>query len=205
MKEIYAKIQKCRDAIKATKVEKLGWNDYSKYKYFLPEQVHDLVNEVTKPEKLFCKYDLDKNEFGIFATLTIIDLETGNEIIFKMITDIPEIKATNIAQQLGGAVTYSNRYLLMTVFDIQDNSLDFDTPQKTTKPQTEPTDFNQDYEPKEDNKQWLNKWNIDKTEEKAAYWEIVKGAKEKNLKVSDLRKHYKINKEVAKELENDLF
>jgi hypothetical protein len=63
--------------------------------------------------------------------------------------------------------------------------------------------------PKTDNKKesndnpWLNKYNKDKTE-RTDYWKIVNAAKEKGLKVADLRKHYKISKELAAELETDL-
>jgi hypothetical protein len=50
-----------------------------------------------------------------------------------MASDIPSIKATNIAQQLGGAMTYTKRYLLMNTFNITDNNLDHDTTQNTQK------------------------------------------------------------------------
>ena len=53
-----------------------------------------------------------------------------------MASAIPEIKATNIAQQLGGCVTYTERYLKMSLFGITDNQLDFDTTENTKK-QTE--------------------------------------------------------------------
>lgn len=201
MNEIYRKIQICRNAIKDTKIEKKGWNEYSKYKYFLPEQIHVLVHEETIKENLFCKFDLDKNEFGLFAKLTVIDLETDKEVVFKMITDIPVIKATNIAQQLGGTVTYSNRYLLMTVFDIQDNTSDFDTPQKKNNNQEkEPPTFNED---KKEPEQWLNKYDKDKNI-LTRYTELLNNAKENNKTVKDLRKHYKISKAVAEEIEFDL-
>ena len=55
------------------------------------------------------KFDLKRNELGVFGVLTIFDLETGENIDYIMATAIPEIKATNIAQQLGGGGTYTER------------------------------------------------------------------------------------------------
>jgi hypothetical protein len=52
-----------------------------------------------------------------------------------MASDIPSIKATNISQQLGGAMTYTKRYMLMNAFDIVDNNLDFDNTKNTEKTQ----------------------------------------------------------------------
>ena len=73
---------------------------------------------------------------------------------------------------------------------------------KPGKPTTPKNEYPPEYE--ETDNPWLNKWNQTKTKEKPYYWEVVKEAKEKNLTIKDLRKHYKINKDVAKELETDL-
>jgi hypothetical protein len=70
---------------------------------------------------------------------------------FSIATEIPEIKATNVAQQLGGAVTYSERYLLMIAYDIKDNNLDFDS-QKPKEEKREKTE--KKYE--EDERPWLS-------------------------------------------------
>jgi len=100
------------------------------------------------------------------------------------------LKATNIAQQLGGAMTYSKRYLLMNAYDISDNNLDFDSKNNAQN--------------NAQNKQWLNKWNKDHTQDLNKYWEVVNRAKNKNYSISDLLNHYKISKEVQKELQTDL-
>ena len=54
-----------------------------------------------------------------------------------MASAIPEIKATNVAQQLGGCSTYTERYMKQSMFGITDNQLDFDTTENTKK-QAEP-------------------------------------------------------------------
>lgn len=131
MKTLLKKLQSAKAQIKATKLKKAGYNDYSKYYYFLPEQIEQLVYDACNDNGLFTKFDLVRNEHGETGCLTIFDIESGETINYEMATAIPEIKATNVAQQLGGCVTYTERYLKMSAFGISENTLDFDTPQKT--------------------------------------------------------------------------
>jgi hypothetical protein len=86
---------------------------------------------------LYPKFDLVRNELGITGVLTVFDIESDDSLTFEMASAIPEIKATNISQQLGGAMTYTKRYLLMNAFDIVDNNLDFDTTENTEKNETQ--------------------------------------------------------------------
>jgi len=134
--EAIKKLQQARQEIRNTKLEKKGFNSFSKYKYFTPEQ----ISELTSNPKfgLFNKFDLVRTEHGLMARLSVIDIESGKSVDFQIATEIPEIKATNVAQQLGGCVTYSERYLLQIAYDIKDNSLDFDANQEPVKnePQT---------------------------------------------------------------------
>ena len=135
--EIYKKISDAIDIIKKSDLKKAGYNDYSKYAYYTPEQVNKLVYDACKEVKLFIKFDLFRNEFGMFGQLSVISLDNPNEYVnYNMSTDIPQITATNITQQLGGSMTYTKRYMLMNIFDIVDNTLDFDTPQKPQKKET---------------------------------------------------------------------
>lgn len=132
--EIYKKLQLARVYIKSTPVKKEGKNTYSGYEYFTPSQISKLVHDACIQTGLIHLYRLERNESGITARLTVLNVENPEEgINFEIPTSIPEIKATNSAQQLGGAVTYSERYLLMIAFDIVDNSLDFDTTENTKK------------------------------------------------------------------------
>jgi hypothetical protein len=131
---IYKKLQDARNHIKSMNLSKKGFNAYSKYNYYTPEQINYLVNEACNNVGLMTKFDLLRDVNGLHGILTIIDLnnkDTTPEITFKQATDIPQIKATNITQQIGGAVTYTQRYLLMTAFDIVDNNLDFDSQNNT--------------------------------------------------------------------------
>jgi hypothetical protein len=129
--KILSKINDARQIIKKSDLKKAGRNEFSKYDYYTPEQVNKLVNDACQQVQLFNKFDLLRTELGLVAELSIYDLDSNETTIpmvkFSIATEIPEIKATNVAQQLGGAVTYSERYLLMIAYDIKDNNLDFDS------------------------------------------------------------------------------
>src|SRR6056297_654125 len=200
--KLLSKIQEARVKIKQSDLKKSGWNDYSKYAYYTPEQVEKLVHDACYELNLFNKFDLIRSEEGLMAILTVYDLETQETIDFKIATEIPEIKATNAAQQLGGAVTYSERYLKMIAYEIKDNNLDFDS--KEPAKQSEKKQ-NNDLRPDGSEKKFLNKWDKGKTKELPEYWQVVNWAKDKGVTtVKELRKFYKISKEVATELETDL-
>src|SRR5690554_4666080 len=103
--EIYKKIAQAKKEIKNTKLEKKGENKFSGYKYFTPSQIERLVSDACDNNGLITTFDLKRNEFGETGYLSVICTETGESLVFEMATAIPEIKATNIAQQLGGCVT----------------------------------------------------------------------------------------------------
>lgn len=196
--EVYKKINQAIEKIKSSNLKKGGYNSYSEYSYYTPEQIDKLVREACKDLNLFIKFDLKRNELGIDGMLEIIDLDleiNAPSAFYTMASDIPSIKATNISQQLGGAMTYTKRYMLMNVFDIVDNNLDFDNTDNTQKSQSNNN--------KPSPETWLNKFNKDESIHKD-YWTILNAAKEKGLTLKDLREHYKISKAVATEVEKDL-
>ena len=137
MKELLNKLAAAKAEIKATKLKKEGENTYSKYSYFTPSQIEFLVAAACGNNNLLTTFDLCRNDLGVYGKLNLYDLESGEKLTTEMASAIPEIKATNIAQQLGGCVTYTERYLKMSLFGITDNQLDFDTTENTKK-QAEP-------------------------------------------------------------------
>lgn len=136
------KIQKAVELIKSQNLKKKGKNKFSNYDYYTPEQVSELVIGACHSVKLFPKFDLVRNELGITGKLSVFDIESDEEpVVFEMASAIPEIKATNISQQLGGAMTYTKRYLFMNAFDIADNNLDFDAQDNSKKEEPKPQKF----------------------------------------------------------------
>jgi hypothetical protein len=193
MKELLNALHLAKKQIKETKLEKKGHNTYSNYNYFLPEQIEQLVFDACEKQGLFTKFDLIRNEIGETGFLTIYHIESGQSTQFTLATAIPEIKATNIAQQLGGCLTYTERYLKQTAFGISENTLDFDA---QPKPQAATTQAKAN-EPEK----WLNDTN--KAGEVTPEWtNILKAIAEGKVKsVADVRKYYKVSKEIAAKLE----
>jgi hypothetical protein len=125
--KLIQKIAKAKNEIKESKLKKEGKNKFSNYDYFTPPQVELLVNQVCASNGMLTKFDLIRDTLGVFGRLTIFDTDSEESLSYDMASAIPEIKATNIAQQLGGCVTYTERYLKMSAFGITDANLDFDS------------------------------------------------------------------------------
>jgi len=143
--EIYKKIAKAKEEIKSSDLKKAGHNDYSNYDYFTPDQIELLVFGACSNNKLTTTFNLKRNEFGIYGVLAVIDIDSFEKVEYEMATDIPTITATNIAQQLGGCMTYTERYLKMSAFGISENALDPDSnPKPKTKNPTKKETTNND-------------------------------------------------------------
>lgn len=128
VKNVHQKLLEARGIIRKTNLKKEGKNEYSNYEYFTPEQVSQLVSDACQETGLLTQYSLYHNDGTYTALLIVIDVDNPEDkISFETITAIPNLKATIVTQQIGGAMTYSERYLKKTAFDIQDNGLDPDS------------------------------------------------------------------------------
>ena len=190
MKELLTSLHLAKKQIKETKLEKKGHNSYSDYYYFLPEQIEQLVFDACDKNGLYTKFDLVRGgigEEGERGILTVFHIDTMQNISFEMVTAIPEIKATNIAQQLGGCATYTERYLKQTAFGIAENTLDFDAPKKEAqKPQQATKEA-----PK---KPWLNEGTED-------YKKVVASITKGDVKdMAVVKQFYSVSKEVENKL-----
>ena len=122
MKELLNKLAAAKAEIKATKLKKEGENTYSKYSYFTPSQIEFLVATACGNNNLLTTFDLCRNDLGVYGKLNLYDLESGKMLSTEMASAIPEIKATNVAQQLGGCSTYTERYMKR----LKDNAKGYD-------------------------------------------------------------------------------
>lgn len=187
---VYKKIQEARNHIKSMKVDKAGYNSYGKYYYFTPEQISKLVHDAEKELDLFHRFDLLIDDFGYYGRVWIVDLKDNSEIEFIQRTAIPAITATNASQQIGGAVTFTQRYMLMTIYDIADNSLDFDgdsnSPAKPQKKQTTQAKKKVADKPKEKTKNEQDEYNLRLKQA------IIQAGNSTNIKdLTDCWKYYK--------------
>ena len=133
MKNVLSKLATARVFIKSHPVKKDGRNDFSKYDYFTPEIVSKLVNDACVEANIICVFNLKQDTIGYYGEVITTDLDSGEQLVTEMRTAKPEIKATNETQQMGGMNTYAKRYAFMSLFDIEDNSIDFDS-QENSKP-----------------------------------------------------------------------
>lgn len=133
MDKIYEKLNKARQDVRTGGYTKDGRNEYSKYDYFTPETVEKIVSEVCEKNKLLTICNLKADQFGLYQELTLIDLESKENLVFTLRTAMGEMKATNATQQMGGTDTYSERYLKMKVFQIKDNNTDPDSKDNTVQ------------------------------------------------------------------------
>ncbi len=138
--KVLKKIAEAKKIIRNTNIKKKGRNKFSNYDYFLPSQITELVQDACDKVGLVTLFNTQRDaNRDIYAYLIVSDTDSGESITFNQVTAIPEIKATNLAQQLGGMNTYSNRYLMTFAFDITEDGLDFDTTENTKSQAQAPT------------------------------------------------------------------
>ena len=198
--EIYKKLIAARKFIRENGEHKKGKNTYSNYDYYTPEQITEMTSNACDKFGLISLFDLKWGEFGITGHLEVVDIESGESKKFEMGSAIPEIKATNATQQVGGALTYTKRYMLMSAFDISDNSLDPDTTHNTkanSKAQQGKQVKVQEegLRPDGKEKQWLNRTDKEGNVLEA-FIKVMEWAKKGNLDINGLRNWYKVSKEV---------
>lgn len=129
MKEnnVKKKLLQARKFIATTKIKKEGRNDFSKYDYFTPSQITNLVTLACLDAEIVTIFNVVEENEKFKGVLEVYDIDSDKAISFTIPTAMPDIKATNITQKLGGMVTYTQRYLEMIAFGITDNNLDLDS------------------------------------------------------------------------------
>ena len=139
MNKVRKKLFEAKKLIANTPTKKEGTNTFSKYDYFTPSQVSKLVFDACTEVGLVTGFDLTKdNSGGYEGLLSLFDIDSEDVMSFQMATDMPEIKATNVTQKLGGMATYVLRYLEMNTFGIVDNNLDPDSQDNRSTPSSKP-------------------------------------------------------------------
>ena len=155
MKNVLKKLFLAKNMVSQMRTKKEWSNSFSKYEYFTPEQVNKIVQTVNDEQWLFTAFSLKRNEYGVYGVLTVYDIESWESMDFEMASEIPDIKATVWTQQLWGCVTYTERYLLMSIYWIKDNSLDLDSDEQAKARQVKKTEKKS--EPKWNPNWWFQK------------------------------------------------
>lgn len=192
MKNVLRKLAEAKKSIASQKMTKEWKNTFSNYSYFTPEQVNAIVEKACEEQKLFTKFDLIRNELWIEWKLTVYDIETEECMVFTSATDIPEIKATNVSQQFGWCMTFTERYLKQTAFWIADNSLDFDTTENSEKRAKE----EKKSESKQASTQPTARFNDPELEQLKANTDRVQSFETSDALIQQISTKYKISKEM---------
>lgn len=119
-----------RVALQKKGLEKSGYNDHKKYKYFELSDFLPEINEIQEEYNTLTLFSVDKEK----ATLRVVDCD---DITQELTFDIPiaelTIQGANTIQNIGGLTTYCRRYLYMIAFEIAEND-EFDPAQQQPEP-----------------------------------------------------------------------
>lgn len=145
---LYAKLNVVRVEL-SKDLEKSGKNSYSKYDYFQLKDFMPKAIELCNEQGLFTKFWMDKEKVELpskkvtqylngenqgeivteennfqyieYAYVLVVDVESGEQELFKKETREVTLQASQPIQNLGGKNTYMKRYMYMDVFEINEN------------------------------------------------------------------------------------
>lgn len=145
---LYAKLNVVRVELSKS-LEKSGTNSYSKYNYFQLKDFMPRALELCNEQGLFTKFWIDKEKIELpskkvtqylngenqgeivteennfqyieYAYVLVVDVESGEQELFKKETREVTLQASQPIQNLGGKSTYMKRYMYMDVFEINEN------------------------------------------------------------------------------------
>ena len=124
---VYAKLQAARIKLHSTELKKSGHNKFAGYSYF------ELADFVVPALQIFDSLKLcGVVSFGKeLATLTIVDLESGEKIEIASPMSTAALKGCHEVQNLGAVETYIRRYLWVAALEIvEHDALDASEPVK---------------------------------------------------------------------------
>jgi len=113
-KLVCKKLQAARIRLQKTKLSKSGYNKFAGYDYFELGDFLPAINEIFSELDLCSIVSFGKE----LATLTIIDTESGEEIVITSPMAEAQLKGCHPIQNLGAVETYSRRYLYVTALEI---------------------------------------------------------------------------------------
>lgn len=116
---IYEKLQNCRVELQKKELKKSGKNKFAGFSYFELKDFLPTINELFEQHKLFSNFSIKDNE----ATLTIINTEAEEKVIFTSPIAEANVKGCTPIQSLGAIHTYMKRYLYMNALEIVEPDL----------------------------------------------------------------------------------
>lgn len=109
------RLQKIRLKLQGMGLKKSGHNNFAGFDYFELQDILPAINEECLTSRLITIFNASKD----LAMLTIADaIDPSKAVVFSIPFAMPEIRGANSVQNLGGAVTYLRRYLMLIAFEI---------------------------------------------------------------------------------------
>ncbi len=127
---VYTKLSDARAKFHAMKLEKTGHNKFAGYKYF------ELSDFIVPALGVFKECGLlGVVSFGKeMASLTIVDLESGEKLVIESPMSTAALKGCHEVQNLGAVETYIRRYLWVAALEIvEHDAIDSSQPIKYEK------------------------------------------------------------------------
>lgn len=128
---VHKKLMQARLALQNIDMKKSGHNKFAGYSYF---ELGDFLPHI---QRVFNDNDLCGviSYAADIATLTIVDTESGGEIVITSPMSSAALKGCHDVQNLGAVQTYLRRYLWVTAMEIVEaDALDATTGHKDNKP-----------------------------------------------------------------------
>lgn len=113
-RSVCKKLQKARIKLQQEKLTKSGHNKFAGYDYFELGDFLPWINYIFDELGLCSIVSFGKE----LATLTIIDTDSGEEIVITSPMAEAQLKGCHPIQNLGAVETYSRRYLYVTALEI---------------------------------------------------------------------------------------
>lgn len=111
---VYKKLNDARTMVHSQPLKKSGRNSFANYDYF--ELSDFLIPALNAFEMLgLCAVVSFDNEY---ATMRIVDIETGEEIVITSPMGSASLKGCHEVQNIGAVETYQRRYLWTTALEI---------------------------------------------------------------------------------------
>lgn len=178
--KIYEKVLDFQNNLSA--IQKDATNPHFKNKY---SSLDNILSEV-KPILNALKLILIQPVYEGKVHTQIIDTESG-----QLLSSSVDIPAGLGSQQLGSCITYLRRYTLTSLL-----SLEFESDDDGNEAQAGHND-----QGLPDQREWLNKWaNKQQTATTDNYIKVVEALKSGNYTIDQVKKKYKLNKELESEL-----
>jgi len=110
------------------RVGKDGKNTFQNYDYFKPDDIAKALNPLLEKYNVIALFNMvfSKEKEMYEGKIAIEDLDSQDFVNYQFDIPLTTLKGTGEAQNAGATLTYCKRYMIMSIFNLGDNSSDPD-------------------------------------------------------------------------------